>query len=155
MTTWWFLKSKTITCRMRIAMQTIMNNYSSTFRTDPIFWSSTDVCHYCWGENRYENVNIKYLDTHIEQAGTHLFWSWSCPPESITGCLWYFSQPIWIFYFLKKPIFFQATPYATHMDGNKVGGNMQWNGHQSNQEHPLHITKVPLYLTLGKAEHHC
>lgn len=59
------------------------------------------------------------------------------------------------FFFLKKPIFFQATPYATHMDGNKVGGNMQQNGHQSNQEHPFHIAVVPLYLTLGRAEHHC
>lgn len=35
-----------------------------------------------------------------------------------------FSTYMDFFFFLKKPIFFQATPYATHMDGNKVGGNM-------------------------------
>lgn len=34
---------KDSTCRTRTAIQAITNNHSSTSRTDPIFWSSTDV----------------------------------------------------------------------------------------------------------------
>lgn len=78
----------------------------------------------------------------------HLFWLWSCGGIKTTSLFFFI-------YSLKKSIFFQATPNATHIAGNKVGGNVEVTGHQRNQRHLFHIATVPLYLTLQRTEHHC